>query len=199
MKKKRKMDGHGDVSIFLMTKKRFFLNFNLILLISFFSLYACAPKSTSTPFRPPTSLPPTQPLPTTTPVPALFTPQPTATITSTATAEPCTNDLSFVDDITVEDGTTYFAGAAIDKQWLVQNNGTCNWDAAYRLKWMGGTPLGAVEEQLIYPARAGTQATLRILFTAPAEAGFYESAWQAVDPNGNYFGDPIFIKIVVVP
>ena len=102
-----------------------------------------------------------------------------------------------MDDITVEDGTSYSAGAIIDKQWLVQNSGTCNWDSTYRLKWVGGNTLGVEEEQLIYPARAGTQATFRILFTAPAEAGSYESAWQVVDPNGNFFGDLIFIKIVV--
>lgn len=197
--KKCKINGHGNVSVFLMTKQRLFLNCYLILLTSIFSLQACAPKSTPTPFRPPTSQPPAQPLPTTTPIPALFTPLPPSTITVTATAGPCTDNLSFLDDITVDDGTSFLPGASIDKQWLVQNSGTCNWDSTYRLKWVGGNTFGAVEEQSLYPARAGTQATLRILFTAPAEAGAYESAWQAVDPNGNFFGDLIFIKIVVSP
>jgi hypothetical protein len=59
--------------------------------------------------------------------------------------------------------------------------------------------MGAAEEQALYPARAGTQPTLRVTFTAPAESGSYESAWQAVDPKGNFFGDLIFIKIVVSP
>ncbi|MBI3151791.1 MAG: hypothetical protein HYZ21_06640 [Chloroflexi bacterium] len=178
---------------------RLFLNFCLILLTSIFSLQACAPRSTPTPFRPPTSAPPTQQLPTTTPVPALFTPLPTPTITVTATAGPCINDLAFLDDTTVDDGTSFLPGASIDKQWLVQNSGTCDWDATYRLKWVGGSQMGAAEEQLLYPARAATQATLRVIFTAPAEAGSYESAWQAVDPNGNFFGDLVFIKIVVTP
>ncbi len=171
----------------------------LILLPIIFFAQACAPQPTSTPFRPPTALPPAQPLATTMPVPALFTPQPALTVTSTATAGLCANDLSFVDDITIADNTSVLPNASIDKQWLVQNSGTCNWDASYRLKWVAGSPLGAPEEQLLYPARAGTQATLRILFTAPAEAGSYESAWQAVDPNGNIFGELIFIKIVVAP
>ncbi len=193
------MNGHGNVSIFLMTKQRLFLNLCLILLTSIFSLWACAPQSTPTPFRPPTAAPPTQPLPTTTPIPALFTPFPTPTITVTATSGPCTDNLSFLDDITVDDGTSFLPSASIDKQWLVQNSGTCNWDLTYRVKWVGGDPMGAVQEQSLYPARAGTQATLRMTFTAPAESGSYESAWQAVDPNGNFFGDLIFIKIVVSP
>ncbi len=87
----------------------------------------------------------------------------------------------------------------MDKQWLVQNSGSCNWDSTYRLKWIGGDPMGAATEQSLYPARAGTQATLRIIFSAPAGEGLYESAWQAVDPDGNVFGDLVFIKIVVTP
>lgn len=178
---------------------RFFLNRQLILLTGIFALQACAPLPAPTPFRPPTSVPPTQPLPTTTPVPALFTPLPTPTVTATPAAGSCANDLAFLDDITVDDGTSFLPGAAIDKQWLVQNSGACHWDSTYRLKWVGGDPMGAAQEQFLYPARAGTQATLRVLFTAPAEAGSYESTWQAVDSNGNFFGDWISIKIVVAP
>ncbi|NJN80704.1 MAG: hypothetical protein HC797_09685 [Anaerolineales bacterium] len=172
------------------------LNLTLILLFSILS--ACATQPTPTPFRPPTSIPPTQPLSTTTPISAIFTEIPTQQILSaTATESICTNVLSFLDDVTVEDGTTFLPNASIDKQWLVQNNGTCDWDSTYQLKWVGGDPMGANTEQALYPARAGTQATLRIIFTAPTEIGEYESAWQAVDPDGNFFGDLIFIKIVV--
>ncbi len=175
----------------------------LILFPTIFFAQACAPQTTSTPFRPPTALPPTQPLSTTTPVPvaplAPFTPQPAPTAPATASVGVCANDLTFVNDITFDDNTSVLPNASIDKQWLVQNSGACNWDSSYRLKWVGGSPLGAADEQLLYPARAGTQAKLRIHFTAPAEAGFFESAWQAVDPNGNIFGELIFIKIVVSP
>ncbi len=169
----------------------------LLAIISFAS--ACAPRSTPTPFRPPTQSSLLLLLPTTTPIPALFPPTFTPTVTPTPTLEPCTNDLAFLDDLTVEDGASFSPGAVIDKQWLVENSGTCHWDAAYKLKWVGGSLLGAVEEQPLFPARAGTQATLRILFTAPFEAARYTSSWQAVDPDGNPFGDLIFMEIVVTP
>ncbi|WKZ35862.1 MAG: NBR1-Ig-like domain-containing protein [Anaerolineales bacterium] len=175
------------------------LRAGLLLLPILFYTAACAPRSTPAPFRPPTQPPPTQPPATTTPVPALFTAAPAPSLIPTPTTGPCTNGLSFVDDITIQDGSSFFAGASIDKQWLVQNSGTCNWDASYRLKWVGGSPLGAAEEQPLFPARAGTQATIRIVFTAPAETGTYESAWQALDPDGNVFGDLIFMQIVVSP
>jgi len=90
-------------------------------------------------------------------------------------------------------------GEGLDKRWLVENNGTCNWDQGYRLKLVAGPDLGAATEQGLYPARSGTQATIRIVFAAPAEAGAYRSAWQAYSPDGQSFGDPVFIDIQVGP
>jgi hypothetical protein len=111
----------------------------------------------------------------------------------------CTNSLYFLDDLTIPDNTVVAPGSAMDKQWLVQNNGTCNWDGHYRLKLIGSEAMGAAAEQALYPARSGTQAALRIQFTAPAEAGTYVSEWQAYDPSGIPFGDSFFIKIIVQP
>lgn len=117
--------------------------------------------------------------------------------TATPTTGPCANELTFLDDLTIEDGATFSPGASIDKQWLVQNDGTCNWDETYKLKWIGGHTLGVSEEQPLFPARAGAQVTLRIVFTAPAEPGIYQSAWQALDPAGNIFGEVVYMEIVV--
>lgn len=181
----------------MMKTLRFFLNRLLILLPFFFFALACSPQPAPTPFRPPTAIPPTQILPTTTPLPAVFTPTLEPTVTLTPEAGPCTNILTFLDDLTVEDGTTFTPGASIDKQWLVQNDGTCNWDANYKLKWVGGFTLGVAEEQPLFPAAAGVQATLRVVFIAPPDPGTYQSTWQAMDPDGNLFGDTVFMEIVV--
>ena len=109
----------------------------------------------------------------------------------------CTDNLFFIDDATIPDKTIVTPGSTLDKQWLVQNNGTCNWDSRYRLRLVSGDALGASPEQALYPARAGAQATLRVLFIAPQEAGDYVSEWQAFDANGIPFGDSFVIKIVV--
>lgn len=174
---------------------RLFLRSCLFLLPILILTAACAPQPAPTPFRPPTVIPPTQIIPTNTPISATatFAPSPTPTVD----AGPCTNVLTFLDDLTIEDGTTFAPGASIDKQWLVKNDGTCNWDAAYKLKWVGGFTLGVIEEQPLFPAKAGVQVTLRIVFTAPTEPGTYQSTWQAVDPDGNLFGDTVFMEIVV--
>jgi len=124
---------------------------------------------------------------------------PTSLPTSSPTVSPteCSNNLTFVEDVTIPDNMFATFGLALDKQWLVQNSGTCNWNASYRLKHIGGAELGAPGEVALYPARAGTQATIQIWFTAPFTEGAYESAWQAMDPNGTPFGDLIYIRITV--
>ncbi|HFC09797.1 MAG TPA: hypothetical protein ENJ54_08135 [Chloroflexi bacterium] len=140
--------------------------------------------------------------PVASPIAGAKTPQPTSTPAAVRAPQPttaptCTNNLAFVADETIPDGTVVQAGQTIDKRWRVRNAGTCNWDGRYRLRHIAGQALGAPEEMALFPARAGTEATIRILFTAPPKAGQYFSTWQAVDPQGRPFGDPIYMQIVV--
>jgi len=181
-------------------QNRFNLSLGLFTVLSALLLIsACAPTPPSTPFIPPRAATPTDGVVQgNTPVIPTFTLQPIATSSPTATP-PCTNGLAFLEDITIPDGSVVSPGASVDKQWLVENNGTCNWDSGYRLRFSGGLEMGTPTEQALYPARAGTQATLRMLFTAPGEAGTYTTAWQAIDPNGEPFGDPVFMEIIVQP
>jgi hypothetical protein len=111
----------------------------------------------------------------------------------------CENNLSFISDLTIPDGSQVPANAIIDKRWEVINSGTCDWDDRYHLRLIAGSLLGAnASEQPLFPARSGGRAVLRIFFQAPSEEGRYRSAWQAFDPNDLPFGDPIFIDIEVV-
>jgi len=123
-------------------------------------------------------------------------PPPAAGTTPTAT---CSDSLLFIQDLTIPDNTVVAPGSSLDKQWQVQNNGSCNWDARYRLHFIGGDPLGAPTEQALYPGRSGTFVVIRMTFTAPTTPGDYVSEWQAYDPLGHTFGDSFFIKISVAP
>jgi hypothetical protein len=182
------------------TKRRLLLRRLWILWIGLLLASACSPAATPTPFRPPTNEPPLiEPTliiqPTRQAVIVQSTPLPT--FPPTANPQDCSSDLNFISDVTLPDNTFVTYGASMDKQWLVENSGTCHWNSSFRLRHLGGATLGAPEEVMLYPARAGTQATLRILFTAPFTDGVYESAWQAYDPAGNPFGDPIYIRVTV--
>jgi hypothetical protein len=168
------------------------MNFRVISIhLMLFSLVLSACKASGappTPYRPPTAAIP--PSPTLPPPATPEAPRPTPT-------PPCTDNLSFREDLTIPDGTQVSPGQALDKRWQVENSGTCNWDESYRLKLIAGPEMGAVAEQTLYPARSGTELVIRIVFTAPNEPGTYRSAWQAYNPRGEAFGDPVFIEVVV--
>ncbi len=175
-----------------------------------FTLTACLPQAAPTPFIPPTRAEtgPTEAvniafasptaleiaLPTASATPR---PSPTPKEPTDTPLPPCTPSLRYLSDITYPDGTLVSPGQRIQKQWQVENNGSCDWQADYRLKLVGGFPLGVFGEVALYPARAATQAVIEITFTAPTAPGPYRSAWQAFDASGNPFGDVVYIDIVV--
>lgn len=175
------------------------LAFLLVLLLS-----ACgvSPQAEfSRPQEQPVFLPPTRaPLPALewSPTSAATQITPALSLQGDVTPTPlCENNLRYIEDLSLPDGSLVPPGEGLDKRWRVENSGTCNWDERYRIKLIAGPALGAPSEQALYPARAGTQAELRILFVAPREAGTYRSAWQAFSPEGQPFGDPVFIEVVV--
>jgi hypothetical protein len=159
-------------------------------------LTACAGlRGEPTTFLSPTGAPQASPfsLPTTIPGTQVPTDVPPATPTAA-----CSSNLVYLEDLTIPDGTEVAAGEVLDKRWRVENpGGACNWDASYGIQLSSGPDLGAPPNQALYPARSGGEAVIQMSLTAPEEPGTYNSAWQALDPEGNPFGDPIYIEIVV--
>jgi hypothetical protein len=155
-------------------------------------LSGCSSEGEATPtqgvYRPPTQAVTATPLPVTTQEDEAERPTPEPT---------CTNALWFFQDLTIPDGTEVSPGERLDKRWLVQNAGTCNWDERYKIRLEAGPNMGVPATQALSPARSGLQVTIRMNFIAPDEAGTYRSAWQAYDPDGIPFGDPFFIEVVV--
>lgn len=177
----------------------------IIVAVLALALSACGAEP-STPFLPPTSVvsPPNDSAGFSTPVPvpvdpltAAITPQVQELAPAATIAVTCSNNLDYKEDVTVADYSIFTAGQTIDKRWLVSNNGDCNWDARYRLRWISGDPLGAATDQPLIPAAAGADAIIRMEFTAPFYPGEYTSEWKAIAPDGSEFGESFFIKIVV--
>jgi hypothetical protein len=109
----------------------------------------------------------------------------------------CKDDLTFLRDITIPDGSTAVTGAAINKRWQVQNSGTCDWGKGYSLHLVTGELMGTSDNQTLYPAEAGGQAVIEMDFTAPSAPGIYRSVWQAYNPDNVAFGDRFFLEITV--
>jgi hypothetical protein len=170
------------------------------LIFFFCTLAACAGRGVpTTPYLPPTAA--AQPA-------GFVQPVETSTADTEPSADPteppqtsptpaCTADLTYLNDLTIPDGTLVEPGEILDKRWQVENSGTCNWDSGYSLRLVAGPDLGAPTEQGLYPARSNTRTMIRILFTAPQEPDTYRSEWQAFDPGGNPFGDSFYIEFTV--
>jgi len=168
---------------------------NIVVYLILLSLGVAGCSEQPTPYRPPTiAVQAIRPVSATTTATATIQPVETPLPSSTPT---CTNSLTYLEDLSLPDGTIVRPGESLDKRWLVENSGTCNWGENYRFKFISGAELNAPIEQALYPARSGAKATLRTLFTAPSEAGIYQSAWQAFDPRGQPFGDPVYIQVTV--
>lgn len=167
----------------------FFTIFLLVLITGCFRSLQADPLTSDVP----AFVPPTITIPTVTPTPTL---SPVQIATQTFEAQ-CQDSLSFLQDVTIPDGTTIEAGASIDKQWEVKNSGTCNWGEGYTIRLIGGSDMGVESELNLFPARANTTTTIRIEFFAPSESGNYRSAWQAFNPQGVAFGDTFYIDIIV--
>jgi len=167
----------------------------IVLFLTLLLLCGAGCSEQPTPYRPPTIV-----AQVTRPIQASTTPTTTLQVAVTPfpiSTPACTDNLTFLEDLSLPDGTVVKPGAPLDKRWLVENSGSCNWDEKYRLKFMSGAELSAPLDQALYPARSASTATIRIIFTAPSEPGTYQSAWQAYNPQGEPFGDPVFMQVTV--
>jgi hypothetical protein len=129
---------------------------------------------------------------------------PTIMTTPTETFQPteeeaCENNLAYVDDITIPDDTVVAPGQEFEKVWLVENNGTCNWEIDYTIRNVDGLAMGTSTILALRPTVSGKQVEITITFFAPTDAGRAFSQWQAFDPEGNPFGEEFFVQIIVDP
>jgi Ig-like domain from next to BRCA1 gene len=143
---------------------------------------------------------------------AAFTPPPTVTEVATLTLEPSQSptpagtptpiicdQMLFVSDVSVPDGSTMTAGQEFVKTWKVKNTGPCTWTTNYSIVFsypvngqMGGksTPLAA-------EVPPNTEAEISITLKAPTKPGTYSSYWVLSNNNNFTFGTRLSVVIIV--
>jgi hypothetical protein len=110
------------------------------------------------------------------------------------------NNLAYLADATIPDGTVFDGGEDFKKTWQVQNTGSCKWDEGYKLVYKGGDEeLDPVTVRLegddfLGPGSVGE---LSVDLTAPLKAGRYTCTWQMQADNGEYFGTELTVVIEV--
>lgn len=111
-----------------------------------------------------------------------------------------TPDMAFVADQTVADFEQIVAGTDFDKQWRVRNTGKRHWGDGFHLVYVeGDLQMARNNVSHIVPAtKPGEAVVLTVPMTAPqGKSGNVSSVWRLKDDRGNFFGDPLWAKIVV--
>ncbi len=132
------------------------------------------------PTQPPAATPTPAAIPSPTPAP------PTATISPTP--RPC-NQATFIEDITIPDGTVLPPNDIFRKTWRLKNVGTCSWTTDYALVFVEGDQMnGPAVQPLTTVVNPGETVDITVELTAPAANGEYRGYWKLRDNNGEIFG-----------
>lgn len=144
------------------------------------------------------AMPTETPSPTETQMPTA-TSTPAATNTAAPTAVPTSTcyGLTFVSDVTIPDNTNMVPGKQFTKTWRVRNSGSCAWDTGFKFNFTGGEAMGGSSVTLNSAVQPGKETDLSVSLTAPSSAGTYRGNWRMSTGSGTYFGDEVYVLIVV--
>lgn len=146
---------------------------------------------TQTPFSTPTTLPTFAPVSTsvisTLPVSSQPTVMPTASC----------YQLRFVSDVSIPDNTQMAPGQTFTKTWKVKNTGSCAWDKGFKFAFTGGEAMNGATYTLPSSVAANAEIDISIAMTAPSKSGTLRGNWRMQTAGGTYFGDEVYVVIVV--
>lgn len=142
------------------------------------------------------------PAPTVTPL-ATFTPAPTlagagaALGTAPASSSNSCYGLAFVSDVTIPDDTPVDPGKSFTKTWKVKNSGTCAWDAGFKFQNVSGDAMSGAVYTLPSSVAAGAVTDISVSMTAPNKSGKVRGDWRMSTAGGQYFGDQVYVQVLV--
>jgi len=113
---------------------------------------------------------------------------PTPTVAGTGAK--CTNEASYIADITVPDDTSLQLGTTFVKMWRLQNIGTCTWTPDYQVVFISGDGLGAPGSAPLSGNSVPPNGTVDVSLsmTAPNTPGTYQGFYKLRSPDGTLFG-----------
>ena len=121
---------------------------------------------------------------------------PAAPVGGAASTSSCYG-LTFVSDVSIPDNTQMDPGETFTKTWKVQNSGSCAWEAGFKFQSTGGNNMGASAFTLPSSVAAGATYDIPVPMTAPNAAGTVRGNWRMSTAAGQFFGDEVFVVIVV--
>jgi hypothetical protein len=150
------------------------------------------------------------PVPTMTPpptLPTLTTPvgstpfgaagTPGVPVSGAATSVTSCYGLTFVKDVSIPDNTQMDPGEKFTKTWQVLNSGSCAWEAGFKFQSTGGNSMGAVAFTVPSSVASGATYEISVPMTAPTTTGTARGNWRMSTAAGQFFGDEVFVVVVV--
>jgi hypothetical protein len=108
------------------------------------------------------------------------------------------DDSLFVEDVTIPDGTPMKPGEGFKKTWRFKNTGVCTWTTAYAIGYAYGEKMHGSETKLTKSIAPGGTVDVSINFTAPLMKNcWYGSWWRLKNASGVYFGDFVYVSILI--
>ena len=125
-------------------------------------------------------------------------PTPTRTPTPTATSTPmdCSLSLLNLDDPNASTRKIMSPGASFTKTWLLQNNGTCDWDG-FKLVYVRGNRMGGNSPTNLRKIMAGEVFEVSLELIAPSYHGVYDGVWQIQSDKGVLFGPELIVSVEI--
>ncbi len=120
-----------------------------------------------------------------------------STITPLPSATACAHEAQFVADVTIPDGTELEPGEAFVKTWQVRNSGNCDWETGFQLALAQGAAMGGPSSVSVSATLAGDVVNVSVPLTAPQSYGTHQGQWTLHTPQGQGFGEQVFVQIVV--
>ncbi len=115
----------------------------------------------------------------------------------TQPAANCKNGMTFVSDVTITDGHQVSRGERFTKVWRVRNTGTCTWTPNYTFVFVSGDQMSGRNISIPATVQPNQMIDLSVNLIAPNSDGTYRGYWQMRSPQGQNFGESIWVKIRV--
>lgn len=149
------------------------------------------PTGESTPFEPPTLEATNTPLITSTFTPGAATNTPLKFNTPVPTVGGVCDNASFIDDVTIPDGSEVLAGSTFVKTWRFKNLGPCTWTTSYKLVFSyvsdtGKNGIFTPPGPVAFPENAvpGEEIDISVTLTAPTKADAYQVVFVLQNEKG---------------
>jgi len=121
-------------------------------------------------------------------------------VTQAAASSPTAScyQLRFTSDVSIPDNTQMAPGQTFTKTWKVKNTGSCAWDTGFKFAFVGGEAMSGATYTLPSSVAANAELDISIAMTAPTnKTGALRGNWRMQTAGGTYFGDEVYVLIVV--